>query len=267
MHLGRLQRLPTSEWLSRQTPPLLCHWACKSENPASALLTETRLQVHPWWAWKLQKAFGVRADDASRLLTALQALWIVHPGKGLSTARRILINVWPRWWRLQEDAAARRRTNVLFPWTARSIREHTWLWKENGGGCSWNALLAFPACGKLEVFDFISFSTMLKFQTRTPFFPPKYCWGTSINLLGGIYVLLRDTMCRVQSDFHQRQSLNSSVLDLGMFPTSQIVCFNKYSSRLFKVIQNTSSDNQETPLGKKSKARLLAWITKLSNSK
>lgn len=249
MHLGRLQRLPTSEWLSSQTLPL---WACKSENPASELLTETQLQVHPQWAWKLWKAFGVRAVNASRFLTVPQALRIVHPGKGLSTASRILINVWPRWFRLQEDIAATRLTSMLVPWTARSIREHTWLWKENVGGCSWNALLGFPACGKLEVFDFISFSTMLKSQTRTPFFAPKYCWGTSINLLGGIYVLLRDTMCRVQSGFHQRQSLNS-VLDLGMFPVSQIVCFNKYSSRLFKVIQNTLSDNQETPLEKKIK--------------
>lgn len=68
----------------------------------------------------------------------------------------------------------------------------------------------------------------------------EYCFqGTSINPWGGIDILLRDTMYRVKSGFHQTQNLNSSALDSDMFPTSKIVCFNKYSSRLFKVIQNT----------------------------
>lgn len=54
--------------------------------------------------------------------------------------------------------------------------------------------------------------------------------------IGGIYFLLRDTMYRV-CFFHQTHSLNSFVLDLGMCPTSEIVCFNKYSSGPFNVIQ------------------------------
>lgn len=111
-----------------------------------------------------------------------------------------------------------------------------WVVPVTGKSCYWD----FQPAGNLKYLISFSFQLCLNFKQKLRLsLPNTVLQELGILFFGGIYILLRDTMYRAKSGFHQRYSLNSSVLHLGMFPTSQIVCFNKYSSRLFKVIQNT----------------------------
>lgn len=97
MHLGTLKRLPTSEWLSSQSLPLLYHWTVR-----------LKMLCLGFWLrldWRLCKALWGQGCHCLHIPSCPRSTQTTQPWKGLSTAReQEQVSLMP----CQEDAGSRR---------------------------------------------------------------------------------------------------------------------------------------------------------------
>lgn len=224
-----------------KTPPEPLLLSCKSENPASELLTQLQLQAHLWWAGELKKPFGVRTTYGSMPNKHFE-LKSLFQGFKRKVEVKITLPTQCRCW---EKLLAMRQTSASVSLSRHRHQGMYFVFERATLGVPEMPYHNFQPVGNLKYLILFPFQPYLNFiQDLHPSLPLAVLQQLEIlfsrgicKSTGGIYFLLRDRMYTV-CFFTRHTGLNSFVLDLGMFPTSEIVCFNKYSSGPFNVIQN-----------------------------